>query len=286
MAIGDYMTKMTYQWAERKFAEELNLIQQIHRYHVAQSKGKQLTIAHPDPVEFRQFALNRTANIKRAMQLYPPGTPIWQHTPWWHTAMIHIVRGHVIDFNRQLVNLIASGVTTVAKFKQAWVKTNGSTRDQGSWPDVVTNDYVGKTRQKQCSYIVADQSVPKKTSRLPTTTVAVDRTHLIPFSVTGVENNPGLLIDFDAWLNRNPMEEFERTMQAHAKLGDVYWITLVLPIHGNLQVRYFIYDEHWLPIQHRFFTDDRWEYIWSYDQDPQYERLVRGWHNGNTGSSC
>ena len=132
------MKKYNYEWALERFNETL-----------ASVKNGLAT----DVYEARSLPLNNVKNMKKTLSSVPKGSAIWQHTSKWHVAMIYIQKGQGQRFNRSLLDLIASGVNTPAKFKQAWLKKNGG--NMGTFPTVKVSK-TSEIRHAQASYIVAD----------------------------------------------------------------------------------------------------------------------------------
>lgn len=144
-----------------------------------------------------------------------------------------------------------SGIDTNSKFKNAWRKVNGNNFNDGIIP-TVKNNYSSQERQKQESFIVAENN-----NKYPT-----DRTHLIPLSVTGIECHRGLLIDFDSDLNRNQMNNFEQDSLSLTKNQDIIWISIVKQVKNGLLLKELIFDTQYQMLKYHNFIDNRHNYIW------------------------
>lgn len=149
-----------------------------------------------------------------------------------------------------------SGVKTPRKFKQAWLKENGNYDVDGKIP-IVKTDFAGNERVKQESYIVAELNSTTQFKH------PIDRTHLIPLPVTGIEFHRGLLIDFDGQLNRGAMNEFEAKVLKKTEYKDIIWVAVVFSTKKhNLAIREIAYDSNWNLICHQTFIDKNHKYYW------------------------
>lgn len=206
--------------------------------------------------EVQSYHLNQLNGLKKAISCVGTNVAIWQHEWDYHVAAIHIKKGNGFRYNRSIYNLYQSGIKTPHKFKQAWLKENGDYDSDGKIPTVKT-DFAGNERNKQESYIVArlDQDTKLKNP--------IDRTHLIPLPVTGIEFHRGLLIDFDGKLNRGSMNEFENKILKLSAYKDIIWITIVFITPKNgLAIREIAYDENWKLISSKTFIDINHYYYW------------------------
>jgi hypothetical protein len=239
----------SYSWALSRFQEVLSAV----KHNVA-----------TDVYEARSLNLNSIKNQKKMLESVPHGSAIWQHTETYHIAMIYIERGKGQRFNRTLLDLIASGVDTDAKFKRAWLAKNKG--NMGTFP-TVKSSRTSQVRQSQASYILARQSVPANpNSRIPGNLNVTHRTHLISAQTTGIESHKGLLIDFDGWLNSKPMNDYETEMLQVTTKQDVIWTAFVARDRkGFLHFRYIMYNKHWQVISSQEWIDDRWTYEWRVD---------------------
>lgn len=246
------MKKYNYEWALERFNETL-----------ASVKNGLAT----DVYEARSLPLNNVKNMKKTLNTVPKGSAVWQHTSKWHVAMIYIQKGQGQRFNRSLLDLIASGVNTPAKFKQAWLKKNGG--NMGTFPTVKVSK-TSEIRHAQASYIVADfNKRPNPNSQIPKMDGAktTHRTHLISAQTTGIENHKGLLIEYDGWLNMYPMNQFEQEMLDLSKTQDIIWIAQVYQASDGLHLRYLIYNARWKLLHQKEWVDDRWTYVWYFDPE-------------------
>lgn len=212
--------------------------------------------------------LNNIADIKKIFSIVPHHTAIWKHNDKVHFAGIYIERGKGFSYSREYLDLISDGVNTDKKFLDLWNNTNGN-KLVGVIPK--TRHQATKTsRQKHESYIVADvkYGINRKSiirGSLGNDKEGIDRTHLISSQITGIENHKGLLIDYDSWLNRTPMNKFESDVLNMTKYRDIIWTALVWQNHKGLHLKYTMYDSNYNVIATRQWTDDRWRYIWRYD---------------------
>lgn len=220
--------------------------------------------------EVRSFAINNLAGIKTALGQVPLGSVVWQHTSKWHTAGIYIKKNNGRKFSRQVINLFSHGVTNEKAFKELWIATNGA-YERGVFPKC-KGDYPATVRKSQLSYIVAAQNIPENLkSKIPGTfhKNQVHRTHLLSAQTTGIESHKGLLVDFDGWLNVNPMNQFETKILNLTTQQDIVW-TANLWIDENdhlLHWLYQMYTGNYDLIAKKEWIDDRWTYIWRYDKD-------------------
>lgn len=205
---------------------------------------------------------------------YPTNTPIWQHdnTNYVHIAAERIKKGTGYLFNRSILNLYADNkirCKTETEFRNLWKKKNKSLKGDGKIPDATSQTTSDVRKSEQKSLIIANQDV----GRLPNDPykgkkVEVDRTHLIPSTVTGIEVSPGLIIDFNSRLNRNEMRNFEQKVLKYNRNHSIIWITRVsFNKKGLLVIKYIIisYNENIKKgkiINEARFTDRTWSYLW------------------------
>lgn len=205
---------------------------------------------------------------------YPTNTPIWQHdnTNYVHIAAERIKKGTGLLFNRSILNLYADSklnCQTETAFRRLWKKTNNTLRGEGKLPNATSQTTSDVRTSAQKSLIIANQDI----GRLPSDpykgkNVGVDRTHLIPATVTGVEVSPGLIIDFNSQLNRNEMRQFEQETLRYNRNHSIIWITRVaFNSRGLLTIKYIIisYNENEKTgkiIREARFTDKTWDYLW------------------------
>lgn len=219
--------------------------------------------------EVQSFAINTLAGRKRALSLVSHNTAVWQHTNRWHVAMIYIDQGTGFRFKRDYLDLYAAGCQTIDQFDQLWVALNGC--EPGIMPKA-RGSKTSTVRRQQHSYIVANQSLEPNTASkiagdLPIS--QVHRTHLITSQVTGIENNKGLLIDYDGWLNSNPMNEYELMILEKNHEQPIIWNALVWQQIDGLHFRYEMYNPDWTLLDASEWVDDRWQYFWYYDKGIQ-----------------
>lgn len=218
--------------------------------------------------EVVSLSLDNLDGIKRAFSIVPHHTAIWQHTDTIHFAGIYIEQDKGFSYSREYLDLISAGIDTDIKFLNAWNEVNNG-GDFGSVPK--TKHQATKTsRQQHESYIIADKELGMNVNsaivgKMRNGRDGVDRTHLISSQITGIENHKGLLIDYDSWLNRTPMNKFEMNVLKMNKSRDVIWTSLVWQNNDGLHLRYTMYDSRYNPIATNEWTDDRWQYIWRYD---------------------
>lgn len=216
--------------------------------------------------EVRSFAINTFQGLRHGIESVPAGAAIWQHTDRWHTAAIYIKQGHGRQFNRNLLDLIAAGVDSAEKFKQLWFSQNNY-EYYGFFPKLSVSSTSG-SRSKQASYIVADLSKGAADTSLIRGHLTPDtphRTHLISAQTTGIEQHKGLLIDFDGWLNVKPLNDFETAMLNHSAIADMIWCANIWITGVGLHYRYSIFNPDWSLFQQKEWVDDRWSYIWYFD---------------------
>lgn len=218
--------------------------------------------------EVVSYPINNVEGVKKALHSVPTGAAVWQHTDKWHTAAIYIKAGYGRKFSRQIINLFAHGITSEEDFKRIWIEQNGE-YELGVFPKS-SGSYPTASRKKQASYIVVDKNKPEnEDSKIEGSfqTNQVHRTHLISAQTTGIEQNKGLLIDFDGWLNTNPMNQFETRMLNLAKHQDLVWTANVwIGKDEYLHFKYQMYDKNYKLIEEEEYIDDRWTYLWYYDQ--------------------
>ena len=222
--------------------------------------------------EVVSYRIGRLPDLLAMLNCVSVNDVIWQHTPDYHVAAIRIAKGTGYDYSRSFFELINSGIDTPRKFANAWKKKNGSL----GWGEVPTpkqNSFAQNQRSRQRSYIVAD-TAHEHPSRLIAGSLPnnqVDRTHLISFQAIGIENSPGLLIDFDAWLNRNPMNSFEAKALNLSNYQDIIWVVKVQPTAKGLSWKYLILDSQFKVLMKQRWIDDRWSYYWYADD---YQRHI------------
>lgn len=76
--------------------------------------------------------------------------------------------------------------------------------------------------------------------------VPFDRTHLIPFGYHNSENDMRLLIGWDSWQNRNPLNEWEKRAKLHEQ--NIYWLASIERTKDGAEWHYQIFDEDFNPI--------------------------------------
>lgn len=207
--------------------------------------------------EVKKYPLNRISGLQKALSVAGHNVAIWQHDWDFHVAAIYIEKGTGFNYNRAIYNLYkSSNVKTIADFKKSWIKTNGSIAGDGQIPKVRI-DHASDERSKQKSYIVA--KAPGKND----INDQIDRTHLIPLSVTGIEYHKGLLIDFSASLNRQDMNDFEKKSLNLTKQQDIIWASIVFPTKDNyLAIREIVFNKEWKILGSKTFTDRKNAYWW------------------------
>lgn len=215
--------------------------------------------------EVRSFKINDLEGMKKALSSVEKGTAVWQHTDEWHSVGMYIKAGSGHKFNRKVTNLFRHDITNEKSFRRAWIQQNGN-NEIGVFPKA-PGDFTSRERQKQKSYIVADQSKENPNSKISGSFKKnqVHRTHLISSQITGIEHSKGFLIDFDGWLNSKPMNEFELKAIDKSDFQDIIWTTNVW-IAGYLHLKYEIYDKDYNLIAEQEWVDDRWQYCWRFDR--------------------
>lgn len=207
--------------------------------------------------EVKKYPLNRVNGLKKALSIAGHNVAIWQHDWDFHVAAIYIEKGTGFNYNRAIYNLYkSSSIKTIADFKKSWIKTNGNIAGNGQIPKVHTN-HASDERSKQKSYIVAKEPGQNNING------QIDRTHLIPLSVTGIEYHKGLLIDFSASLNRQDMNDFEQKALKLTKNQDIIWTSIVFPTKNNyLAIREIVFDKKWNILGNKTFVDQKNAYWW------------------------
>ena len=194
-----------------------------------------------------------------------PNTVLWQHTPTHHVACVYVKQNTGFAYNRDYLDLIANGIDSEEKFREAWRQKNGKS-PQGHFP-AIEKSATKSQRVKHESYIVADLNSENPNSKIPGSLSPnhVDRTHLISSQITGIERHKGLLIDFDSWLNRTPMNKFETYILRMSNNQDIIWLAFVWQESDGLHWKYTMLDNQGTILSERQWVDDRWTYIWKYD---------------------
>lgn len=227
--------------------------------------------------EVRSIAINNRVGVRRVLNAVEKGSAVWQHTDKWHTAAICIQKGYGRKFSRQVLNLFKHGVTDKESFEKAWVKQNNAF-DLGVFPRA-PGSFTSQIRKQQTSYIVYDKNQGEnKLSKITGSYEKnqVHRTHLISSQTTGIEKNKGLLIDYDGWLNSNPMNQFETKILDLSDDQDIVWTANVWRDRNNdLHFKYVMYDKNYHKIAEKEWIDDRWTYLWYFDngQDELTKRI-------------
>lgn len=217
-------------------------------------------------VEVKSVNIDDMVNLNKILTKVPKNTVIWQHTAKYHIAAIYLKKGTGRNYSRKMLNLISSGVDSEEKFLEAWNERNEQ-QEIGEIP-VPKKNTTSDTRKKQASFIVVDLNKGEHKSKKingSLDTNAVDRTHLISAQSTGIENHRGIIIDFDAYLNREPMNEFENKMLDYAEHSDVIWHTYIHLEKDGLHWEYKLMTPVYKRIMTKKWIDDRWEYLWRYD---------------------
>lgn len=218
--------------------------------------------------EVKSFSINNVSGLKSALDQVPRSSAIWQHTDKWHVAAIYIPANTGFKFSRKITNLFSHGIVDKDSFRKAWIETNGN-YEYGVFPKK-PGDAPSNARVKQASYIVADRRYPENEhSKIPGSFKKNEthRTHLISSQITGIEHHRGLLIDFDGWLNSNPMNQFETKVLNMTKEQDIVWSANIWIGSDNyLHWKYLIYDKNYHLITEKEWIDDRWTYIWRFDR--------------------
>lgn len=244
------MGEITLAFAKKKFGQVLENINSLG-----------------NPVrEVVSVPLVKEKDIQLVLEQVPEHTALWQHTPAWHTAVIYIPKRQGRTYGRDVIDLIATGVDSEEKFVAAWNEFNGG-KNRGLFPKTRIS-VTANSRKRQKSYIVANLAKgANPNSCLPhLDTDNVDRTHLISAQTTGIENNAGLLIDYDGWLNRTPMNAFEDKCLDLSYMQDIVWRTFIYQSDEGLIWEYHIYDSNFNEIRNARWVDDRWSYFWKYDE--------------------
>lgn len=233
-----------------------------------------LQTEHTEVQEIVSYPINTFLGIQRAINSIEKGTAIWQHTPTWHTACIYIKKGEGFKYNRDLLNLIASGVETVNDFLFAWKMMNGN-EDRGFMP-TTRRSKTSNIRKGQASYIVADFNKGENVNSLlgSLTKNIPHRTHLISAQVTGIERHKGLLIDYDGWLNSIEMNAFETEMLKRTNESDLIWTANIWKSVDGLHWRYVMYNPDYTVYEKKEWIDDRWHYLWYYDKYQKNDKIV------------
>ncbi|WP_294604512.1 hypothetical protein [uncultured Lactobacillus sp.] len=224
--------------------------------------------------EVTSYPLNNLDNLQRLVKELPIRSVGWQHTDAWHTATIYIPKGTGFWYSRNILDLIDGGFGNKDKFKELWEEKNGDSY-YGYFPKIPTST-TNNIRLQQSSYIVCDKAQPPNPqSKIPgeISDGFVDRTHLISSRVTGIENHKGLLIDFDGWLNKNPLNRFETWALQRTFRQDIIWYVQIWKSNDGLHWKYIMYDNNFDKLKELECVDDRWSYLWFYD--PGQDRFSR-----------
>lgn len=241
--------KITKQWALQRFEKVID----------------NLDVETPI-YEVQSIPMNDLHGIQWAISQVPHNTALWQHTDAWHTVAYYIDRGQGYRFNREILDLISSGVDTESKFDRAWDSYNNFSR-MGYFPRSRSSK-TSSSRMSQKSYIVADLSRgcnPRSKIKGRFTKNMIHRTHLISSQITGIESHKGLLIDFDGWLNAKPLNDFERSVLQYTKTHDIIWVANVWHSNKGLHFQYTMYNPDWTIYKRQEWIDDRWTYLWWID---------------------
>lgn len=212
----------------------------------------------------RSFNLKKLDSFRNALSIVNKGDIIWQHNEDFHVVGMYIMKGDSHKFSRNIIDLIASGITTTDEFIKLWDASNNNSQ-YGYIPKVkisVTNE----ERMKQKSFIVYDKSKGyKSTSNIKGFSGIPHRTHLIPVQITGIEKHEGLLIDFDGWLNSVDINHFEKIVLEISEEMDIIWKNEVFIEDGNLHFKNTIFSQCYEILAQKEWVDDRWYYWWSND---------------------
>lgn len=214
--------------------------------------------------EVQSFLIKDVRTVKETLSKVPCNSVIWQHTPELHVAAIVLKKGSSYNYSRRFYELIHKGIDTPTKFQKAWV-LNTLDLQSDVMPNLKGTSFTGNNRRKLKPFIVADTDVEYESKYIAGSLDQnnVDRTHLIPFTAIGVDNNPGVMIDYDSWLNRNPMQQFEDRMLKINEHRTITWITSIYGSSRGLNWKYLIYDTHTDKlIDKAHWIDDRWKYYW------------------------
>ena len=159
-------------------------------------------------------------------------------------------------------------------FDVAWDKSNPNS-DVGIFPKIKSS-LTNYERSKLESYIVNNEYMGENLdSELDTNREQnnLDRTHLIPVTVTGIENNKAVLIMFDSYLNQVPLKNFENKILQLNENQDLIWWCVITKKEDTdfLEWYYIILDTDGEVIDSFHVTDDRWYYDWYYDD--RYQKI-------------
>lgn len=230
--------------------------------------------------EYLLQPLTYKENVMSILNREKHGTLIWQHTNAFHAVCIYVEAGKGYRFNRAGLDLYSvmenNGINMRDKeevracFDVVWNKANDN-QNYGVFPKTKSSATT-RERRKLASYIVADLDKgenPK--SRIPSLPInAVDRTHLVPVTITGIENNKAVVILFDAYLNQNTLKNFEdRMLEVIQKQDVIWWVVIQKTADGLLEWNYIICDSQGNLIDSLRVVDDRWFYYWWYDESYQ-----------------
>lgn len=242
--------------------------------------GRQISLKNVTTVhEVKSYLLKNISDIKRALKEIDNGDVVWQHLNIgqqvypWHKAAVYIQKGEGRKWNRKLLDLYASGVVTPEDFDKAWYAQNGD-KKMGAMPKARYSK-TSNERVKQISLIEAtgtpDPTKPRKINFTENFNSKISqslkvniphRTHLVNVQTTGIENNSGLLIDYDGWLNMVPINQFENEILNLSEKMDLVWTANVFKKDDGLHFRYSIYSKDFILLKEKEWIDDRWTYLW------------------------
>lgn len=234
--------------------------------------------------EYIQKPLTYRKNVLEILSNEKKGTIIWQHTDRVHVACMYLKRGSGFIYSRggiDLYNLFEkNGIDMTDEdevgkyFDVAWDKSNPNS-DVGIFPKIKSS-LTNYERSKLESYIVNNEYMGENLdSELDTNREQnnLDRTHLIPVTVTGIENNKAVLIMFDSYLNQVPLKNFENKILQLNEDQDLIWWCVITKKEDTdfLEWYYVILDTDGKVIDSFHVTDDRWYYDWYYDD--RYQKI-------------
>lgn len=228
--------------------------------------------------EVQSCLIKNVRTVKSILNKVPINSVIWQHTPELHVAAITLEKGSGYNYSRRFYELIHKGIDSPTKFKKAWLANTLNIQDD-EIPNLKGTSFTGNSRKKAKLFIVADTAVEYESQFIEGSLEqnSADRTHLIPFTAIGIDNNPGIMIDYDSWLNRNPMQQFEDKILKLNEYRTITWITSVYGNQNGLNWKYLIYDTHSDKlIDKAHWVDDRWKYYWytTSEQQTLFDREI------------